>query len=84
MLNTSTNKATSDAIREAFQQAGYLKLTVMEYESRTTTMFAVQVVGQACALQAVQEKINNSYQYCQQDCVLVATQDFIVELTQDW
>lgn len=84
ILTLSTDRTLSDSIRETFNAAGFLRLSVYEYNSQTTNLFALQIVSHACAFQAVQEKMNNACQQIQQDCMLIVAQDFLAELSQDW
>ena len=84
ILTLSTDRILSDSIRESFKAAGFLRLSVYDYNFQTTNSFALQIVSHACAFQAIPEKMSNSCQQIQQDCVLVATQDFLCELSQNW
>ena len=84
VLTLTTDRILSDSIRESFSAAGFLRLSVYEYNCQTTNSFALQIVSQAVAFQAIQEKMANACQQMQQDCVLVATQDFLCELSQNW
>jgi hypothetical protein len=84
ILTLSTDRILSDSIRESFNAAGFLRLSVYDYNCQTTNSFALQIVSQACAFQAIQEKMSNASQQIQQDCVLVASQDFLCELSQNW
>jgi hypothetical protein len=84
ILNSSGDHTLSDAIKLAFNQLGFLRLTIFDYDSKTHNEYAPQIVGYPCVVHHLNEKIVNSEQYIQQKCMIICLQSFIVELNQDW
>ena len=72
-------------VRESFNDAGFSKITMSGVDIPTSTPYAPQVVGFANAVQAAREKLDNTAAYVQHnECIVLAFQDFLAELTTDW
>ena len=81
-------------IRESFANAGFSKITlniidtISQYHTtpQNSTQFATQIVGYPCALQSVKEKLESTVAHMQPQqvqCVCLAFQDFLVEISTD-
>lgn len=54
-------------------------------DGQNSSQFAPQVIGFPCALQSAKEKLENTLAYMQDnECTVIALQDFIAEVTTDW
>ncbi len=83
ILNATGDKTLSELIKQAFNVAGFLRITIIEYESKTQTQYSPQIVGYPCVQYVLNEKLTNAEQHIQQKCLMFAIQPFLVELHQD-
>ncbi len=84
LVSSISHAKLLQTIRESFNDSGFSKITMSGADIPTSTPYAPQVVGFANAVQAAREKLDNTAAYVQHnDCIVLAIQDFIAELTAD-
>lgn len=84
VLSTLTDRNMNDAIRDAFNAVGFLKVTIHQSTAAASVNYANQIVGAQNALLAAQEKLNSIRPYIRENCLLLIQQDFITEMSKDW
>lgn len=83
LSSTSTPKVVH-AIREAFNNVGFSKISSNSIDAQNSSQFAPQIIGYPCAMQSAREKIENSLAIMQDsECTVIALQDFLAELSTD-
>jgi non-canonical (house-cleaning) NTP pyrophosphatase len=84
IVSSTTNNKLVHAIRQAFNDNGFSKITMHSIDCITESPTAPQLIGYENALRAVGEKHNNALnQMNNTDCIVISVQDFIAEITTE-
>jgi len=83
VLSTLSDRNYNDVIRDAFNAAGFLKVTIHQSTVAESVNYANQIVGAQNALLAAQEKCKSIRRHIRENCLILIQQDFIAEISKD-